>query len=172
MGFGFMMRKAMPEEEMRRRSMMDEKHHYPDEEMRRRTRSHDTDTWPQMDEMRRRTRSEHLPMGYVHHREDDEDDLRAMLKDLHHKLDKVMESGYASTKQLAPNLEGVLEDAVDLLENCPKTWEPYLKHKDYLGIVKMEGTELLRAVEARKSKEGMRKELVHTIAALLQLAEM
>lgn len=180
MSFGFMMRKAEPEE-MRRRTRSEEAHgfasdmqHYPDEEMRRRTRSEYEAHYPQEHEMRRRTRSEDdapRHMGYVHHSDDDTTELRAMLKDLHHKLDKAMESGYASTKKLAPNLEGVLEDATDLLENQPKTWVPYIKQKDYVGIARMEGKELLEAIEAKKSAKDMRKELVHTIAALLQLLE-
>lgn len=192
MGFGFMMRKSKHEdEEMRRRRGHEENpwhSHHPDfdddakaMEMRRR-RGHEENPWhshhPDFGdddedmEMRRR-RSHYYPdedrkrMGYVR---DTHDDLRATLHDISHKLDKALEGGYASVKTLAPNLEGVLDDAAALLEDCPKTWEPYLKHKDYLGIAKMEGTELLRAIEAKKPKEAMRKELVHTVAALLQLA--
>lgn len=78
--------------------------------------------------------------------------------------------GMAVVKELTPDLEGVLEDSVKVLQSPPQTWPAYLHRKDYAGIVKMEAKELLNALEAKKSVADMRKELTHTIAALFKLA--
>lgn len=77
--------------------------------------------------------------------------------------------GMASAKKLDPRLEGVLESATQVLENPPSTWSPYQHRKDFTGIAKMEGKELLAALEAKKPIQEIRKELTHTIAALFQL---
>lgn len=98
-------------------------------------------------------------MGYVHNHGGGHEGMEPLKK------------GYASLKKLAPNLEGVLEDAAGVLEETPKTWKPYLNHDDFAGIVKMEAKELLAAVESGKSPKEMRKELVHTLAALFQAIE-
>lgn len=81
-----------------------------------------------------------------------------------------VQHGMAAVKELAPALEGVLEDSVKVLQSPPQTWPAYLHRKDYAGIVKMETKELLNALEAKKSVVDMRKELTHTIAALFKLA--
>lgn len=81
-----------------------------------------------------------------------------------------VQHGMAAVKELAPTLEGVLEDSVKVLQSPPQTWPAYLHRKDYAGIVKMETKELLNALEAKKSVADMRKELTHTIAALFKLA--
>ena len=82
---------------------------------------------------------------------------------------EAMHHGMAAVKELAPALEGVLEDSVKVLQSPPQTWPAYLHRKDYAGIVKMETKELLNALEAKKSVADMRKELTHTIAALFKL---
>ena len=82
---------------------------------------------------------------------------------------EAMQDGYASVKKLAPNLEGVLEDAVSVASNPPQTWPPYLQRGDVHGIAKMEGKELMKALEEHKPAKDIRKELVHTIAALMLL---
>lgn len=87
-----------------------------------------------------------------------------------HHGGETMHHGMAAVKELAPALEGVLEDSVKVLQSPPQTWPAYLHRKDYAGIVKMETKELLSALEAKKSVADMRKELTHTIAALFKLA--
>lgn len=146
------MQRRMEENEMRRRRARSE---YDDYEPRR-ARSEDD---PEM--RRRRTRFEYdnyepemhdMPhMGYVKH------------------AGEAMEKGYASTKELAPNMEGVLEDAAKILKEHPKTWLPYIKSHDLAGIARMEIKELVQALESGKTGKDLRKELVHAIAALFQL---
>lgn len=80
-----------------------------------------------------------------------------------------IKQGMAYAKKLDPRLEGVLESATKVLENPPSTWAQYQHRKDYAGIAKMEGKELLAALEAKKPIQDIRKELTHTIAALFQL---
>lgn len=87
-----------------------------------------------------------------------------------HQGSDAMQHGMAAAKELAPALEGVLEDSVKVLQSPPQTWPAYLHRKDYVGIVKMETKELLNALEAKKPVVDMRKELTHTIAALFKLA--
>lgn len=79
-----------------------------------------------------------------------------------------MVQGMAKSLPLEPRLDAVLEDAVKVLKNTPETWKPYLKTHDYAGIVRMEGKELLQALEQGKSMKDVRKELMHTLAALFQ----
>lgn len=144
--------------------------HYDEESRRGRARSYDEGSHYDEESRRGRPRShydEPQRMGYVR---DERDDMRAMMHDISKKLDKVARSGYASVKKLAPNLEGVLEDATEVMQEHPKTWLPYIQKHDYAGIAKMEGKELLSAIEAKKPAHEIRKELVHTIAALLQFA--
>lgn len=141
--------------EMRRRRRSSYDNHYPsdpNEEMRRRR---------MMDEGRE------IGFGHPHPLED----MRAEMHEMRKTLDGIKEKGYASVKKLAPNLEGVLEDASKVLEHHPQTWDMYMQRKDYRGIAKMEGKELLDALEAGKSPKEIRKELVHTIAALLQMVQ-
>lgn len=77
--------------------------------------------------------------------------------------------GMTSVKKLDPRLDSVLESATQVLENPPSTWAQYQHRKDFMGIARMEGKELLAALEARKPIQDIRKELTHTIAALFQL---
>lgn len=164
----------------RRRSAMDYGDDYDDMEMRRRRRSEmypwdtqDThrpmpwgDTADEM-EMRRRRRSE---MGFDV-RPNEWDDIRTEMHHLKKKVDELAGSGYASVKKLAPNLEGVFEDATKIIQNPPSTWPMYLQRRDYKGIAKMEGKELMAALESGKGAKDIRKELVHTVAALLLMTE-
>lgn len=77
------------------------------------------------------------------------------------------EMGKAYT--LDPRMETLLEFACDVLDHPPSTWDAMLKRHDYHGIAKMEGKELLAALEEHKSSSDIRKELAHAIAAALQL---
>lgn len=103
-------------------------------------------------------------------RQDEMTELRAEMQHLkkeHEKLKKV----YASFKELAPNMEGVLEDAAQLIHNPPETWSTYMKRGDLAGIARMETKELVAALDSKRPPKELRKEFVHTIAALMQLAE-
>lgn len=150
-----------------------------------------------MDEMRRRTRSyaDDHARGYVEEYDppadnrthwpvetrqigfdtedrrtrNDTETLMRMMDDLKEGQRHIMRGMAATSKKLDPRMEALLETAAGVLENPPSTWEPHMKRGDYLGIVKMEGKELLTALEAHKSEKDMRKELSHTLAALLQL---
>lgn len=141
-----------------------------------------------MEEMRRRSRGESMDdvqgrqIGFTPYETEDRrrgrprgehSDMAEML-DMMHELKKGQESlkaGLASpVKKLDPRMDSLLETAVGVVDNPPSTWEPHMKRQDYLGIAKMEGKELLTALEAHKSAQDIRKELSHTIAALLQLA--
>lgn len=147
------------------------------EEMRRRTRGmmHEDEMAhgdEYENEMRRgrRTRSEYEPesnrqIGYDTFHTDATEMRGGMkgLKDGTHEMGKSV--------PLDPSMESVLESADALLKSPPPTWVAYLHKKDYLGIAKMEGKELMRALEAKKPAKEIRKELVHTMAALLQLLE-
>lgn len=142
-----------------------------------------------LDEMRRRrTRAEqHMPyddvhwpveetrrMGYIDDRRgrrsraEHDDEMLAMMHELKEGYED-LKRGMASAKKLDPHMEALLETATGVLESPPSTWEPYVKKRDYLGIAKMEGKELLAALEAHKPVKDIRKELSHTLAALMQL---
>lgn len=169
------------------------------DEMRRRTRGYgfypDYDASGDMEARRgRRARSEytdpdmphndvHWPIGFAHEYpvEDrrrrargEEDDRVDMLMDMMHDLKaehEHLKQGMASSMQkLDPRLVAVLETATGVMENPPSTWDAHMKRMDYLGIAKMEGKELLSALEAHKPVKEIRKELSHTLAALLMLA--
>lgn len=135
------------------------------EEMRRRTRGFDDDY-----EARRRTRAEMEPrrMGFSH--PDPMDELVDMLHDIKRGQEHLKQGFAAAAKKLDPHMEALLETATTVLDDPPSTWEPYVKRQDYFGIAKMEGKELLTALEEHKPVKDIRKELSHTLAALLQLA--
>ena len=147
------------------------------DEMRRRTRSYDE---PE-DRRGRRSRAEddrYWPIetrqiGFARHDGGDSHGDTAMLLDMMHELKESHESlkhGLASTvKKLDPRLIALLETAASVTENPPSTWEAHMKRGDYLGILRMEGKELMSALEAHKPEKEMRKELSHTLAALMEL---
>lgn len=136
-------------------------------EMRRRVRSH----WEEEPEERRRMHEEDSPearqIGFDV-APDVRKEMRMMMHEMREMHDHIMRKGSAATKTLAKPLEGVLEDATDIMENPPSTWKKHLEKGDLAGIVKMEGKELLDALEEGKSPHEIRKEFTHTIAALLQ----
>lgn len=102
------------------------------------------------------------------------DENTEMLMQMMHELkagqEQLKRGMTATAKKLDPHMEALLETATDVLENPPSTWESHMKRQDYLGIAKMEGKELLSALEAHKPVKEIRKELSHTLAALLMLA--
>lgn len=98
--------------------------------------------------------------------------LMNMMHDLKEGQEHIKHGMASATKKLDPRLEGVLESALQVMENPPSTWEQYKHLQDYRGIVKMEGKELLAALEAGKPIQDIRKELTHTIAALFQMVFM
>lgn len=99
------------------------------------------------------------------------DMIMDMLQDMKAGQEHIKQ-GMASVKKLDPRLDSVLESATKVLENPPSTWAQYQHRKDFAGIAKMEGKELLAALEARKPMQEIRKELTHTIAALFQLVSI
>lgn len=101
--------------------------------------------------------------------EDDMDALMRAVDELKEGQHQIMRGMMETRQTLDPRLDGVLETATGVLENPPVTWDTYLQRKDYAGIAKMEGKELLAALEAKKPMRDIRKELTHTIAALFQM---
>lgn len=158
------------EMEMRRRRRSEANNHWgdPEEEMEmRRMRRSAMDFGDDYAEMElRRRRNE---MGFDT-RQNEMDEMRAEVHRLKKKVGELAGSGYASVKKLAPNLEGVLDDAAKVIQNPPPTWPMYLQKHDYKGIAKMEGKELMAALESGKAPKDIRKELVHTAAALMLMA--
>lgn len=163
------------------------------DEMRRRTRSYSPhEEWENRRGRPRGTYEEHdmprddvrWPIGFAHEypvedrrgrRSRGEDDSRVdMLMDMMHDLKtehEHLKRGMASSmKKLDPHMTALLETATSVMENPPSTWDAYMKREDYLGIAKMEGKELLTALEAHKPVKDIRKELSHTLAALMMLA--
>lgn len=151
------------------------------DEMRRRTRGHDD--YDEIESRRgRRSRSAmddvHWPLesrqiGFTGHDDkrhhDDMESLMRMMDDIKEGQERIKQGLAASTKKLDPHMDALLETATGVLDNPPSTWESYIKRQDYIGIAKMEGKELLAALEAHKPMKDIRKELSHTLAALLQL---
>lgn len=66
-------------------------------------------------------------------------------------------------------MSNMLEDAMGVIQSPPKTWEPFVQKKDWTGIAKMEVKELQRALDSGKSPMEIKKELSHTVAALLKM---
>lgn len=156
--------------EMRRRRRSEANNHWgdPEEEMEmRRMRRSAMDFGDGCAEMEmRRRRNE---MGFDT-RQNEMDEMRAEMHRLKKKVGELAGSGYASVKKLAPNLEGVLDDAAKVIQNPPSAWPMYLQKFDYKGIAKMEGKELMAALESGKAPKDIHKELVHTVAALMLMA--
>ncbi|MBD5585795.1 MAG: hypothetical protein HDQ88_11995 [Clostridia bacterium] len=189
-GYADAMRRARmmrdEEDEMRRRSRS---HHEEEpDDMRRRSRSMQDDyDEPDMrrgrprsmhedydePDMRRgrRSRSEYdMPMPWEKWGDDEPRKIGFSAHGGMEKMGKdVAEKGMAASKIIDPRLESILEDAVKVMENPPHTWEAYLKRKQYDGIARMEGKELMAALEEGKDAKDVKKELTHTIAALFML---
>lgn len=93
---------------------------------------------------------------------------------LYHMVERLYHDFHASgnlEKQLAPQLKGVLEDAVDVMRNPPISWHSYLKSRNKDEIARMEVKELIESLEEHKSSREIRDELVHALAALMMYAE-
>lgn len=101
--------------------------------------------------------------------EDDEVTNAHIYKLLEHMYNRQTEQ--VLEKRLAPQLKGVLEDAVHVMRHPPASWHSYLKSRDICGIAHMEVGELVDALEEHKSSREIRDELVHAIAALFMYAE-
>lgn len=70
--------------------------------------------------------------------------------------------------ELVEKLEKLFNEAVDVAANPPETWDEYLQKKDFAGIVSMESKELLEELKQKKLPKEIKKELTHTLAALLR----
>lgn len=141
------------EREMRRRSSMRQ----DEPESRRGARSHEEE------------QPEARQIGFAVS-PDERKEMRMMLHEmheLHDRMEHMTRMGSASVKKLAKPLEGVLDDAAEIIKNPPATWDHYLEKDDIAGIVKTEGKELLGALDEGKAPGAVRKEFTHTMAALL-----
>lgn len=70
--------------------------------------------------------------------------------------------------ELIEKLEKLFNEAVEVASNPPETWDEYLQKKDFASIVSMESKELLDELKQKKLPKEIKKELTHTIAALLR----
>ena len=68
---------------------------------------------------------------------------------------------------LLPGLPGFAEGVFGVMASPPPTWTDYMKKGDFAGIAKMEFGELLKAVQEKKPLKDLKKELFHTLGALL-----
>lgn len=95
------------------------------------------------------------------------EDIYNLLKQMYNKYYKTK----SLESQLAPQLKGVLEAAAYTVNHPPATWYHYITNHDTIGIARMEIGELVKALDEHKSSREIRKELVHSIAALMMYVE-
>lgn len=72
-----------------------------------------------------------------------------------------------SVDKLTEKVEELIGEAFEVAKNPPDTWKQYLEQKNPAGIVSMEAEELKKAL-GKGDKKGARKEIVHTLAAILR----
>lgn len=89
-----------------------------------------------------------------------------LLERIYHKQQEESFDSY-----FAPEIRGIMEDAIKVMRNPPSTWQPYLKTRNIGAIAHMEFGELLKAFEEHKSFNAIRKEVVHSLAAMFMYAE-
>lgn len=82
------------------------------------------------------------------------------------------ETGNKSNKDVMSTSTGeMVASVMEIVENPPETWEPYLSKKDYRGIYEMESEELSQvfreSMEGKASMKAVVKEIRHTFAAML-----
>lgn len=70
--------------------------------------------------------------------------------------------------ELVEKLESVFGEAVAIASDPPETWNKYIEKEDYAGIVGMESKELVDALKQKKLPKEVKKELTHTLAAILR----
>ena len=110
--------------------------------------------------------------------DDDEDDIEVH-HHTHHHHHHPMDSSHSesvarhhhdgSTARYAHHTgehSAAYEAVMERLVDCPTTWEAYKKDGDYLGIVKMEHSELA-AAKASGSQHAIKKELEDLCAACI-----
>ena len=89
-----------------------------------------------------------------------------------HDLKKLF-SGEVKGKEFLRFLPQIFQDAVQVIENPPDTWPPYLKKQEYAVIYEMESKELLRAIQEYRAGEGtlsdVLREAEHALASAVQL---
>lgn len=93
--------------------------------------------------------------------EDDEDDHGPL------NLDTILSK--APGIDCLRHIPDIVGAAVEVIGNPPDTWPSYLRGEDYIGIFRMEGNELIQAVEGGKPLRAVDRELTHTTAAMLLL---
>lgn len=125
-------------------------------------------------ESRRGTRNEYQPQhSYGYYPPDPQRMMMRMheLEKEKKQLEQAMQN-MPMVHEMNPELIGKLEDlfneAVEVASNPPETWDEYLQKKDFAGIVSMESKELLDELKQKKLPKEIKKELTHTIAALLR----
>lgn len=72
-----------------------------------------------------------------------------------------------SIDKLTEKVEELVGEALEVAKNPPDTWKQYLEQKNPAGIVSMEAEELKKALQ-KGDKKGAKKEIVHTLAAILR----
>lgn len=70
--------------------------------------------------------------------------------------------------KLTEKLEELFSEAVEIAVNPPDTWKDYLRKNDYAGIVGMESKELLEELKKNKLPKDLKKEITHTLAAIIR----
>lgn len=104
---------------------------------------------------------------------DDYNEMRAHLGSMKEQMGSVMTAFDASLKPVLNKLDGaapeLIESAVQVLKQPPHTWGEYLSKKDYAGILNMEFGELKKALDAKKPASALKKEMTHTLAAMLKM---
>lgn len=189
MGFGLMMapRDHWDKEAQRKSSRMETRDYrdgYEDamEEMRRRRSrgmlwddgaEDNTRRYWEPDEMRRDPRQEEEMRRGRRRRGRGEMEMRGRPIGFGTKDDSMTQEmgGISDTVPFDPSMESVLEHADHLIKTPPSTWPPYIQRGDFLGIAKMEAKELMKALESGKGAGDIKKELTHTLAALMLLAK-
>lgn len=177
MGFRLSFLRSQPEDESHYTEGYNAGYTAACDEMLRHTRSH----YPVEPEDRRGARSEEFSparrhIGFIDGTEDSHAPqfpvhaVMEMMKEIRDAQQNIMRGMGEFKQTLDPRLDGVLESAMRVLDHPPITWEPYLEKHDYHALAKMEGKELLSALEAKKPMKDIRKELTHTIAALFKMA--
>lgn len=72
-----------------------------------------------------------------------------------------------SIDKLTEKVEELVGEALEVAKNPPDTWKQYLEQKNPAGIVSMEAEELKKVLQ-KGDKKGAKKEIVHTLAAILR----
>ena len=119
--------------------------------------------------------------NYYIRRGEDNDHVRSMMSDIHRMCSRMeqrmsdmeqretMRDTLGGVKDLTPAIPYALTEAMNVAKNPPETWKQYMENGDYKNIARMEVSELLNAMN---SGGNVKKEISHTIAALMKLGSV